>query len=288
MERRRYAEKPVKPRGAKRNVASGPVQGNGKVRRWLARFCGAAVLTLCTIGVVKLAMVWSAKPVTQVAIEGEFTFISREQVAARVYEALDSSFVRLNLMVIQSHLQEEAWIDYASVSRRWPDGLEVRVREHQPIARWGKTSVLNQRGEVIRLLNNDALQDLPMLTGPDEAALEIMENYQALSQMMRKHDLEVTGLQADATMAWTLILENDLPIIIGRDQVMEKVERFITVYERQLKQRLGEVERIDVRYSNGVAIRWKQVTDKQLSCVPGFNEQKYKQQFKQQLQKLMA
>jgi cell division protein FtsQ len=283
MERRRYAEKPVKPRGAKRKAASAPVPGNGRVRRWLARLCGAAVLTLCTVGLVKLAMVWSAKPVTQVAIEGEFTFISREQVAARVYEALDSSFVRLNLVTIQNHLQEEAWIDYASVSRRWPDGLEVRVREHQPIARWGEASVLNQRGEVIRLLNNDALQGLPMLTGPDDAALEIMENYQALSQLMRKHDLEVTGLQADATMAWTLTLENDLPIIIGRDQVMEKVERFITVYERQLKQRLGEVERIDVRYSNGVAIRWKQVTDKQLSSVSGFNAQKCKLHLQKQM-----
>jgi cell division protein FtsQ len=85
--------------------------------------------------------------------------------------------------------------------------------------------------------------------------------------------LDVKGLQADATLAWTLTLDNDLPIVIGRDQVMEKVGRFLLVYQQQLKQRLGEIERIDVRYSNGVAIGWKQVTEKSLSLYSSSDKQ---------------
>lgn len=262
---RRYADKPVKPRGAVRQQADAPVKGNGRIRAWMARILGAAVLSTMVAGVVQLAITWSAKPVAHVSIEGEFTFIDREQVAGLVYEALDSSFVRLDLRKIQNHLQQEAWIDYAAVSRRWPDSLEVRIKEHQPIARWGAQGVLNQRGEVILLSDNQALMGLPLLKGPTESSQQVMEQYQALSQLLRKYGLDVKGLQADATLAWTLTLDNDLPIVIGRDQVMEKVGRFLVVYQQQLKQRLGEVERIDVRYSNGVAIGWKQVTDKSLS-----------------------
>jgi cell division protein FtsQ len=262
---RRYADKPVKPRGAVRQQTATPVKGNGRIRAWMARILGAAVLSTMVAGVVQLAITWSAKPVAHVLIEGEFTFIDREQVAGLVYEALDSSFVRLDLRKIQQHLQQQAWIDYAAVSRRWPDSLEVRIKEHQPIARWGALGVLNQRGEVILLSDSSDLEGLPVLTGPDASSQKVMEQYQALSQLLRKHGLDVKGLQADATLAWTLTLDNDLPIVIGRDQVMEKVGRFLLVYQQQLKQRLGEIERIDVRYSNGVAIGWKQVTEKSLS-----------------------
>ncbi|BFM17310.1 cell division protein FtsQ/DivIB [Maricurvus nonylphenolicus] len=262
---RRYADKPVKPRGAVRQQANTPVKGNGRIRAWMARILGAAVLSTMVAGVVQLAITWSAKPVAHVSIEGEFTFIDREQVAGLVYEALDSSFVRLDLRKIQQHLQQQAWIDYAAVSRRWPDSLEVRIKEHQPIARWGALGVLNQRGEVILLSDSSELNGLPVLTGPDASSQKVMEQYQVLSQLLRKYGLEVKGLQADATLAWTLTLDNDLPIVIGRDQVMEKVGRFLVVYQQQLKQRLGEIERIDVRYSNGVAIGWKQVTDKSLT-----------------------
>lgn len=270
---RRYADKPVKPRGAVRQQTATPVKGNGRIRAWMARILGAAVLSTMVAGVVQLAITWSAKPVAHVSIEGEFTFIDSEQVAGLVYEALDSSFVRLDLRKIQQHLQQQAWIDYAAVSRRWPDSLEVRIKEHQPIARWGALGVLNQRGEVILLSDSSDLEGLPVLTGPDASSQKVMEQYQALSQLLRKHGLDVKGLQADATLAWTLTLDNDLPIVIGRDQVMEKVGRFLLVYQQQLKQRLGEIERIDVRYSNGVAIGWKQVTEKSLSLYSSSDKQ---------------
>ncbi|MDX1552747.1 MAG: cell division protein FtsQ, partial [Marinobacter sp.] len=46
---------------------------------------------------------------------------------------------------------------------------------------------------------------------------------------------------------------------LGRDQVEERFERFITVYQERLASRSDEVSRVDARYSNGVAVQWKSV-----------------------------
>ncbi len=259
---RRYDGRPVNPRGRTAAPSMGarrsaPPKGNGNIRRWVARTCGAVVVIVAVVGVVKAAEMWSAKPVAQVAIEGTFTYISREEVAAKIYQAIDTGFIHLDLNAIRKQLEAEPWIDTASVSRRWPDGLNVTIKEHQPIARWGSVGVLNQRGEIIALADNREFTHLPLLSGPETSAGSVMQQYQALARLLRSYQLTVNGLKVDESMSWTLLLENDLPLVIGRDQIMEKVERFLVVYQHQLKQHLAEIEKIDARYSNGVAIAWK-------------------------------
>jgi cell division protein FtsQ len=46
-------------------------------------------------------------------------------------------------------------------------------------------------------------------------------------------------------------------VVLGRDQVTERFERFVTVYQERLVSRANEVKRVDARYSNGVAVKWK-------------------------------
>jgi len=42
---------------------------------------------------------------------------------------------------------------------------------------------------------------------------------------------------------------------------MEKLRRFVTVYDKFLNSVWGDVAGIDVRYTNGVAVRWKPDSD---------------------------
>ena len=65
-----------------------------------------------------------------------------------------------------------------------------------------------------------------------------------------RYELTVRG-------AWTLTLANGIEVALGRDQVEERFERFLTVYEGRLAVRADEVRRVDARYTNGVAVQWK-------------------------------
>ncbi|MBL83971.1 MAG: cell division protein FtsQ, partial [Marinobacter sp.] len=52
-------------------------------------------------------------------------------------------------------------------------------------------------------------------------------------------------------------LANGIEVVLGRDQVEARFERFVTVYQERLASRSDEVRRVDARYSNGVAVQWK-------------------------------
>jgi cell division protein FtsQ len=73
---------------------------------------------------------------------------------------------------------------------------------------------------------------------------------------LRVRGLEVMALKCDNKKSWRLTIKNAVEIVIGRDQVMEKMRRFVTVYDNYLSSVWSDVKAIDVRYTNGVAVRW--------------------------------
>ena len=78
-----------------------------------------------------------------------------------------------------------------------------------------------------------------------------------MSDQLVGYGLGFAGLSLEERGAWTLTLTNGIEVVLGRDQVEERFERFIAVYENRLAARVDEVSRIDARYSNGVAVQWK-------------------------------
>jgi len=81
-----------------------------------------------------------------------------------------------------------------------------------------------------------------------------------LSDQLVGHGLGFSGLNLEQRGAWTLRLGNGIDVVLGRDQVEQRFERFMTVYQARLASRADEVSRVDARYTNGVAVQWKAVT----------------------------
>lgn len=209
-----------------------------------------------------LAADWINQPVSSVKINGEFTRASKQKVADRIYASMDASYMKLDLEKIQTALQQDPWIDVARVERRWPDQLEVTVIEHKPIARWGEADALNQRGEIIPLPAGEdqsaALEKLPRLGGEEGMELEVMGQYQAISSLLQEQHLVVAELICDSTRSWSLELGSGVLVTIGRDQIMNKMQRFLTVFNTHLKPRWSDLKTIDLRYFNGLAVQWRE------------------------------
>ena len=228
--------------------------------RWLRRLLGLLLI----LGALALALYFVAEPVAElidrplasVMVEGDFRYISKERAMELISAEINEDFLQLDLMRMKTALESEPWIEHAALARRWPDALEVRITEQQPIARWGTEGFLNQRGELVRVGNIDALEDLPLLQGNAADAGKIMQQYQDLSQLLRSRGLEVIELKCDNKKSWRLMLKGNVEVAIGRDQVMEKMRRFITVYDQHLSEVWQDVTAIDVRYTNGVAVQW--------------------------------
>jgi cell division protein FtsQ len=199
------------------------------------------------------------RPLKSVAVEGQFEYLSKDRAMALILEDIDGDFLHVNLERLKEMLEADPWVEHVFLSRRWPDTLVVKVAEQKPIARWDANGFLNQRGDIIRVKETDKLVGLPWLQGNEASAREIMQQYEDLSTLLRSRGLEIITLTCDNKKSWRIKLKNDIEIAIGRDQVMEKMRRFVTVYDNFLSSVWSDVKAIDVRYRNGVAVRW--VTD---------------------------
>ncbi|HYQ52651.1 MAG TPA: cell division protein FtsQ/DivIB, partial [Pseudomonas sp.] len=49
-----------------------------------------------------------------------------------------------------------------------------------------------------------------------------------------------------------------IELLLGRDHLVEKMRRFIAIYDKTLKEQITNIARIDLRYSNGLAVGWRE------------------------------
>lgn len=225
-------------------------------------FKGVKILPIVIIGI---AMIWSAKylfvkfdiPINNISVFGTFSNIEKKEVKELIITTVsDSKILSSDLMKITSLLESHPWIERAFVRRKWPSGIEVKVIEEVPLARWGDRNFLNDRGEILDL-NNRNLSSLPVLTGVENSERLIMNTYQEISLLLRPAGLKIIELSYNNQGIWKLTLSNGLEILIGRDQIIEKIRRFLIIWMATLKSSSTDMDGVDIRYDNGIAVRWK-------------------------------
>ena len=65
------------------------------------------------------------------------------------------------------------------------------------------------------------------------------------------------SLQETEVGGWELILEDDVTVMLGAEDINGRLERVLAVYADALGHQMGRVDRIDARYGSGVAVRWR-------------------------------
>lgn len=257
-QQRRRAKVAATPRRSRRHSArSGrvwPLLGG-----WLNR-----LLIVAGVGVVGLAagQAWvtlQAIPVERVIITGN---LQRTQVAAledMVQPALVGGFLNADLDEVQRQLQALPWIYRATVRRRWPNALEVEVVEQLPIARWGEGGFLNHEGEVFESRRAQELgANLPRLEGPPGSARKLMVSYQQLGEWLQPLELDLAALHRDERGHLSAQLLNGVRLVLGERELRTRLERFTAVWRAELADDPGRVERVDLRYQQGLAVAFRE------------------------------
>jgi len=254
--------------GGERKITRGATTSRQGVvspaRNWLrgvVAFLKLVVLiSICAFVLLGAFKSWQgllSKPIGHVDVQGRFNFVDKALLEEVIADGIDSGFLQLDLDELKALLERLEWIDEVRVSRQWPDTIKVMVIEQRPIARWGTSAVLNQRGQVIELSEPVELGDLPLLSGPEAKSALVMEQYQEVSELLSSYGLALAEVRCDLAENWYLIVSGGVELNLGRHQVIEKLGRFLLVYEQQLKARWIELIKIDLRYDNGVAVEWR-------------------------------
>lgn len=230
-----------------------------RLRPWLKR-ATQMLLSMVMLGSVIWCVTWLRNPTNMplrtVRIEGELHKLTIAQLQAAVSSTARGGFFTVDADAVRRAAESLPWVESVTLRRVWPDTLKLRVVEQRAAARWGERAVLNRQGRLFTPEAASIPKRLPRLSGPEELRRRVLEMYIAMTGTLAPIGRHVAQLRLDNRRAWWLTLDSGVELKLGRDAAIERLQRFVRVYPTVFAAREGELNTVDLRYSNGFAVRW--------------------------------
>ncbi len=223
----------------------------------VARFTmplAAAVVVLATYHVSGNML---DRSIESIAINGPFQRVTALQIEEAISTELDAGFLGADVGRMQKQIQALSWIDSATVARRWPNRIAIRVSEQVPAAIWDERGLLNVRGELFVTEARHVPAELPRLSGPRDRANDVARRYLEVREQLIPLGLDLRQVHLDARGAWQMTLANGVEVRIGRRDVDDRTGLFLAVVANIITGRAADIQYVDMRYSNGFTIGWK-------------------------------
>ncbi|MDO9372734.1 MAG: FtsQ-type POTRA domain-containing protein [Gammaproteobacteria bacterium] len=250
-----------------RRAAPLPPRRRSRLRVLLLGAGGVLLAALAGALVMKL-LDPATLPIKSVRIEGRFTHVTAAELQQKLAGVAAGNFLSVNVEAIRHAAQTLPWVRTVTVRRVWPDTVRVEVTEQLAIAHWSETGAVNGTAPGTSLLNNSGAlftperasfpNGLPEIRGPRGAHSALLAHYYAMNQALLPLKLRVTRLTQDERRAFHLQLDNGTELALGRADSYARLMRFVRAWPA-LQAREAQVALIDLRYSNGFAVRLKTV-----------------------------
>jgi cell division protein FtsQ len=228
----------------------------------------------CVAGMV-IAVRWAlAQPVfavSRIVVEGDTAHHNALTLKANVGGRIHGNFFTLDLSQARGVFESVPWVRKATVRREFPNRLRVILEEHRSSGFWGVDSesrMVNSLGEVFEANAGDAQADeLPRLIGAEGQSANVLAMYRQLSDVLQPLDTVIEYLELSGRGSWRMQLESGAQVELGRGSVPEviaRLQKFLTTHKQVLasyqRSGLDRVESVDLRHSDGYAIRLRGVS----------------------------
>ena len=173
---------------------------------------------------------------------------------------LNGGFFRIKLDQIKRPFEAAPWVRNVQVRRVWPNRLQVEIEEHQALAQWDDSRMVNSFGEVFTA-NSAALDNekqLPLFEGPEGSEQEITRRYLDLVKWLAPLKTTPTDIELSDRHAWKVVLNNGMVLLMGRDsnqQAEQRVQRMVQALPEAVAKLGFTPQQIDLRHPNGFAIK---------------------------------
>jgi len=195
--------------------------------------------------------------INNIDIKGDLKYVSRDELKMDYDSLLGQSLLGLPIEDALSVARSAEWIESAEVRKVWPNTLQVLVREYMPLAYWRDEQLISTSAVVIKPRFIPELL-LPKLYGPVDSSDIVLEQFGLISQVLANTSLRISKLTLEARGAWSVTFVNGIQVKLGREEVLERLQRFIAVYKSDLSGRIEKIVSVDARYPHGVAVGWKE------------------------------
>ncbi len=191
----------------------------------------------------------------QVRVAGEVRHVQRAEIL-QLLRKWHGNFLTLDLERVRRDVVALPWVKEADVARRWPAELVIQVTEHQPLARWGRRSLIDRDGVIFA---GEVNGDLPHLFGPEDHAARVLEQYHKLTLALAPIGAHPSEVRLSPRLAWEVKLDNGFKLELGRSDFDERLQTFLTAYRVELHNLASNELVVDLRYKRGLALKIAQL-----------------------------
>jgi cell division protein FtsQ len=194
-------------------------------------------------------------PLQSVQLSAAPQRVEAAEVLQMVRSEANGNFFTVDIDHVRQSLEKLPWVRSVSIRREFPHRLVVRLEEHQALARWNDAALVNRQGEVFsvgagRVAVSD--QPLPSFSGPEGASAEVTQRYAQFSRQIAPLNWQAKQITFSARHAWQLRLDNGMVLELGREDMQQRLARFVAA---QAAEDFSRVRYVDLRYRNGFAVR---------------------------------
>ena len=246
---------------SKANVASKNSQRSPWSLRCLLTIFAILLFFLISVWV---GFLWWQQPVhrdsllriSRLKVISDAKHITSREVAQHISDNIQGGFFSVNLTALRSVLLENPWLAQVTFRRQWPHTLVVKVIEQKPLAVWQSKALFNTDGHLYSPPFDSFPVNLPRLSGADAAAQQILQQYRHFKQLLLPLGLSITDLKLSNYDNWELVIDNNMTVVLGHEDVEQRMQKFILLYNKVIASSKQAALRVDLRYPNGAAVDW--------------------------------
>lgn len=196
-------------------------------------------------------------PIQAVEIEGEFKYLMPEDLKQHALPKVQGGFFSVQLETIRDALMQLPWVEDVSIHRQWPQTLRIRVMEKLPVAYWGDKGYVSSKGDLFEPEFISKELALPLLVGMDGQHAVMLKELGGMQLLIAELNMNVVKIKQDARRSWVLTLSSGFELRLGRNNMHKRLQRFVDVYNQHLRKQENNIKHIDMRYTNGFAVAFK-------------------------------
>lgn len=220
------------------------------------RFFSIVLLLLVAIAMTNWLSDPKVTPLKVAKIEGEFRYMKRADLERAIAGVTKGGFFTVDVEVVKKAAEELPWVAKASVRRVWPDALHVWVKEQSPVGWWSENRLINSEGDVFSPQGAKVELKLPYLAGPEGSGKEVIEKYWLANDKLQSLGLSIERMELSKRRAWKVYLDSGEALELGVGEFNRRLRRFVAVYPSIKKKKDKKISTIDMRYANGMAVKW--------------------------------
>ena len=189
-----------------------------------------------------------------IVISSEHKILSNpELIREKFLNLLNGEDLDFNLLT--DDLYKNTWIYAFQSKKRWPNRYDIKVKEHQPVAKWGEKNYLTHSGILINPSINDSYVHLVVLKGKESEKFLLLDISRQIQNQLNRYNETIKEVNLSSAGVLLISTEKGAELVFTKGDFREQLERLEDFISFELfSGKLNNIRNMDFRYKNGISV----------------------------------